>query len=299
MTTVAELAAKAAALADHTETKAGGDFEYTPPQAGLTVARFISYVELGKQKQKPYQGKPKADAEEARLTFELLHPKFNIKEIEVEGGTKKIADQISFNVSIKLGEKASFKKLFNTMARGRAEIKHMAQMLGEPFKVVVVHNEVGEGDKKKVFANLRNPDGSWTMTEAVNEDALAGTRTPINVPPALSPLRIFLWDIPQKEGWDSLYIEGTREVTNDKGEKKEVSKNWLQEKILSATNYPGSALEALLNEVADLSIDPAQAAKETATGAAQEALEALDDKAAGDAKASAEDTAGGLDELGL
>ena len=55
--------------------------------------------------------------------------------------------------------------------------------------------------------------------------------------------RLFLWSAPTQEQWDSLYIEGTYK---DK-EGKERSKNFIQEKILSAHNYAGSKLESMLS----------------------------------------------------
>lgn len=236
---------------DHTETTSGGDFEYTPPAEGVTVGQFIEYIELGKQKQNPYQGKEKPDAEEVRLTFALTHPKKNLKEIEVDGGTKKIQERISFNITLKLGEKAKFKKVFNSMRYGRENITHMAQMLGDKFLLKVSHST--SETTKKVYANLWAEDGSIGISAPRQEDALAGTVTDLrpSIPDALDPIRVFFWDNPTKETWDSLFIDGTRTVKVD-GKEVEQSKNWLQEKIMSASNFPGSALDTMLAGVADI-----------------------------------------------
>jgi len=308
MTSIADLANLAAETTDHTETTQGGDFEYTPAPVGKTVGRFIEYIELGKQKQRPYQGKPKADAEEARITFELVAPK-NIKEIDVEGGKKKIADRVSFNIAIKLGDKAGFKKLFETMRRGRETIKHMAQMLGEGFIIEIVHNEqVVDGKKTgKVFANMKTEAAGWLIAAPVIEDPIAGTKTNVPVPEALSPMKLFLWDHPNKETWDSIFIDGTRTVKKD-GVDVEQSKNWLQHKIMEASNYGGSKLEAMLAGVDNLSIDPETtdtipednaAANQTVDGAAHKATEALAAKQATEAKAAAQTAVSGLAALGL
>ena len=285
--------------ADHTVTTEGGDFEYTLPPAGVTVGRFLSYIELGVHPQGEYQGKKKPDAEVVRLMFELLSPAKNIKEIDVDGGKKKIADQIAFDVTIKLGEKAGFKKLFNAMLYGRQNIKHMARMLGEPFKLFVSHN-ASKKDAKKIYANLKDKDGVWGVSAPVTHDELAGTSSTIPVPEALTARKLFLWDKPTPETWASLFIDGTRTVKEEGKPDREVSKNWLQEKIMSAKNYPGSPLEAMLAGVSELSIDPQpEAAKEPAKSPAAEATEALEKQAEKTTAQAAKDAAGGLAELGL
>lgn len=267
---IAALAAKAAELNDQTDVKEGGDFEYTPPKEGKTIARFIEYIELGKHGQKPFQGTPKPDADEVRLTFELLNEKRgDIKTIEVEGGgTKKIADRISVRMPIKLNDRAKFVKLFRKMAYGRASIKHMAQMLGEPFILTIVHN-AAKDDPKKIYANIADKDGNWTIEPPRYADPMTGESQDISnvVPPALSPLKIFLWDAPDKEQWGALYIDGTKTVKRE-GKDVEVSKNWLQEVLMSAKNYKGSPLDTLLSGLGDLSIEP----EKTGATAALDAL---------------------------
>ena len=289
---IADLANRAAAMVDQTQTKAAGDYDYTPPAAGLTYGRFIEYIELGKQPQRPYQGKPKPDCEEVRITFELLNPKRDIREIEVDGGTKKIADRISVRVPIKLSDKAQFVKLFRKMTYGRDAIKHMAQMLGEPFLITIVHNTSAK-DPNKVYANIRDADGNWLIGPPRHVDPLTGESKDISklIPAELSPQRIFIWDMPDKEQWSSLYIDGTRTVTRD-GKEVEVSKNWIQEVILGAKNFPGSPLAALLSGTDQLSIDP-----ETPTGTgAQAALDALSQDTAGDTSTADDLSALGLDD---
>lgn len=237
---------------DHTETTSAGDFEYTPPEAGVTVGVFIGYIELGKQKQPDYQGKPKPDAEEVRMVFALTHPKKNLKEIEVEGGTKKIQEHIAFNITLKLGEKAKFKKVFNAMRYGRDGITHMAQMLGEKFLLTITHSTSEK--TKKGYANLWNEAGEIGIKAPRQEDALSGTVTDLrpSIPDALEPLKVFFFDNPTKETWDSLFVDGTRTVKGEDGKEVEKSKNWLQERIMSASNYKGSALEVMLSGIGNL-----------------------------------------------
>lgn len=265
---IADLAELAAQTEDQSETKSGGDFEYTIAPAGVGVARFVEYIELGMAKQKPYQGKPKADAEMVRLTFELLSAK-NIREIEVDGVKRTVADRITLTLNKNQGEKAKFKKLFDKMVYGREGIRHYTQMLGQAFLVTITHNADAK-DPKKIYANLNDKDGNYLIgaprMQTQEADALAGTDAVYadissRVPANITPLRIFLWDHPNKACWDSLFIDGERDVKNDKGEVTgKESKNWLQERIKAATNYAGSPLQALLAGVADLPTTEAEAA---------------------------------------
>lgn len=248
---IKDLVNKAKEIEDHSEVQAGGDYTYEPPKAGRTVGRFIEYIELGKHIE-TYDGKPKPAAELVRVTFEFTMPD-RIKEIEVEGGTKKIAERISMTMPKKFTEKAKFFKLFNAMTYGRENITHMAEMLGEAFIFDIKHNTKGEGDKKQTFANIYTA-GAFGIFAPRRVDDLAGTSEDISgqIPPALSPLRIFLWNVPTKETWDTLFIDGESEKKNADGTTTKVSKNWLQERILSATDYVGSGLEQLLNGLREL-----------------------------------------------
>lgn len=247
---IAELAAMAAETEDQTEVVTTS-FDNDPPPAGVTVGRFIEYIELGKHDGGQYQGKPKPDAEYVRISFELLHPNKNIHEYEHEGEKKVRADRVSIRIAKKLSDKAKFKKLFNAMTYGRDSIKHMAQMLGEAFIITIYHNIVEKEGVKKTYVNIDN-DGVYGVKAPFVEDPLEGTKKDVPVREPISPLRLFLFQNPTKETWDSLFIDGTREVKKDGGEVEHVSKNWLQESILSAKNFKGSALEALIGDVADL-----------------------------------------------
>lgn len=245
-----DLLAAAEAGEDQSETVAGGDFVYELPVEGLTVGRLIEYIELGKHPQKPFQGKPKPDCEEVRVTFELLSPAKNIKEIEVNGEKRKVAEYITVKLTKKLGEKASFKSFFNKVTYGRP-IKHLARCLGDAFTLTIVHNTVAgkDGNPDKKYANIRDgKTGEWFIGAPFAVDAITGAKTEYPVPANMNPLKIFLWDNPTKATWDALFIDGEREVKNG-DQVTMVSKNWLQELILSAKDFPGSKLQLLLGGV--------------------------------------------------
>lgn len=251
--TLDQLAELAANAEDQTEVTSGGDYEYTPPPAGKTIGRLIEYIELGKQKQRPYQGKPKPDADMVRFTFELLDPKKHKVEYEVDGEKRTRYNTISFNISKKLATKARFKKLFDALDYGRGN-KHVAKMLGNAYILTVFHNEVEKDGKKTTYANLWDANGNFGIAAPrINKNAADPTQDEdwvdipeARLPKAFSPLRMFLYEIPTKATWDSLFIDGTREIkTGDKVE--QVSKNWLQEMILSASDFTGSPLDVMLS----------------------------------------------------
>lgn len=226
-------------------------FNDEPIAAGKTVGRFIEYIECGKHPQKDYMGKAKPDAEIVRLTFELLHPTKNIKEYEVDGVTQKSGQLISIRLRKTISDKAKFKKLFNKMVYGRDSIKHMAQMLGEAFVIEIYHNVEKVDGKDKLYVNL-DKDGEYGIGAPFVVDAMTEQKTAYNVPAHIRPLKLFLWMNPIKATWDSLFIDGTREQKNADGSVEQISKNWLQELIMSATNFKGSLLHNMLGGVDEL-----------------------------------------------
>ena len=263
---IAELANLAAETEDQTEVQVAGEYERELIPAGVNFGRLVEYIETGKHKQPDYQGKPKPPADMIRVTFELLHPKKSIVEYEHEGEKKVRGQLITLRVKKSLSDKASFKKLFNAMTYGRSDIKHMAQMLGELFLFNVIHNTVKGADGKDVtYANLKD-DSGYKISAPFIIDPVAETKTPIPCREAISPLRIFLWNNPTKETWDSLYIDGTREVKDKDGTVTHVSKNWLQELCMSAVDYEGSALSQMLHDVSDLPLGETGTLDQSALG---------------------------------
>ncbi len=134
----------------------GGDFERSLPPEGETLARFVEYIELGLQAQRPYMGKEKSPADEVSLTFELLSPD-NVHEIEVDGEVKQFNDRVFVTVAKKMSGRAKFKKIFDAMRYGRDDIKHMKKMLGEAFILNIMHSQ-SKTDPNKIYANIGNKD---------------------------------------------------------------------------------------------------------------------------------------------
>lgn len=255
MEAIKALAAAAAAAEDQTETST---FVSEPIAAGPALVRFVDYIEVGLHEGGEYMGKKKPDAEELHLTFEVCSPK-HLRESD----DKKWFPRITVKVKKKKNDKATFTKLIKKMIYGREGISHMLQMLGEVFMARIVHNTVEDKQgKKRVYENLTTEDGEWTIASPIHEDPVSGKITQMDVPAELkeflSPCRAFVFDMPSKEQWDSIYIEGTytRKVKEgDEMVEREFSKNFLQNRILEAKNFPGSAVEAMLAGLGDLPVN--------------------------------------------
>lgn len=271
------LGAKAAANgADQTKSVAGGG-DYTPPAAGPGLARFVGYVEIGKQKG-TFKGAPTVK-EKVLLIFELVGKRHAVADGEQP-------HRITVEETYSLNEKANFFKLFQRM-NYRQDAQHIVQLLGEGYKVEVVHDKwTGKDDKERTSAVLRSAAG-YTIAPPRKEDEDSATGwVDVAVPPAQSALRCFLWNEADMQQWGSLFIEGEYpERKDDKGVVTAAakSKNVLQHKVMSAVNFQGSPIHTLLaaNGVAldlpapgedpDAREDEPAAAQTPATPAAKEA----------------------------
>ena len=224
----------------------GPDIKYEPPKAGPCVARFISYVEVGKQEPRKKGKFYKGPQETAIIQFELRGKK-HATEIETDGKKSIIYPIITETVTISNSAKSWFYKMLHAMDYGRGNV-HMAMMLGEGFKLNILHNEVEKDGKKVVYANIRDEHG-WKISAPVSEvedpDSGEMVTKPLNVPEPVNPLRMMLWDSPTQEQWDSLFVDGTRTVKVD-GKDVEQSKNWLQNMIVEGPAFKGSAIEVML-----------------------------------------------------
>lgn len=235
---------------------------------GNALALFIGYIELGDQFKK---GNAKFKSEDryvpqVRLIFELTG-KDNEYEIEVDGVKKTVYDRISFTVTKGFNSKGDFKKISNAMAWGR-EIKHLSALLGESFILTVVHGK--SADNKKTYVNLRQDfDSPWLIGAPAVTDPVTKKVTRYKAPAGSGEYKLFLWNMPNQEMWDDLFIDGEKESAiyeesvNEKGEKSFTktdktemkSKNYWQELLLSADNLAGSPLDLMLGGVADLPTD--------------------------------------------
>lgn len=287
---LAEMAELAAEFEDQTQETEHSDFD-NRPEAGVTVGRLISYIELGKHDGGSYQGKKKADADKVRIEFELLGPK-NIVEFEKDGVKQQFGQTVSITLKKSLSDKAKFRKLFKKLQYGRDDKKHIAQMIGEAFIIMIYHNKVTKDGKELTYVNL-DLDGEYGISAPFQVDPITRVKTAYDIKAHTQPLRLFLWDRPQPSMWDSLFIDGTweKKTTDDKGVETttNVSKNFLQELILSAKNYAGSPLHTMLNGLVDLPTSEAEVQSENPApvGVQQEQQKAAEQPASNEAEIAA------------
>lgn len=246
--------AKLAALAiekgkDMTVATTGGGGDYVPPAEGPTRVRFVGYVELGKQSD-PFQGKPR-NRDKALMVFELSGPKHppTVK----DDGTK-LPIRLTVEESVSLNEKAWFFKIFQQLNySGKA--KHIVQLLGDAYRATVYHRKFKFKDGREgIDAEFRNKTNGYSFQapryEVNGPDGPTGEFAVLAVDPAITPLKCFLWDHPDMEQWNSLFIEGEYPERKDEKTgvvlKKAKSKNVYQIRIKQAANFIGSPIHALL-----------------------------------------------------
>lgn len=262
---IAELAALSADHEDYTKPSEGAVFERELPVAGVCLLRFREYIELGVQKTASAMYPKKKPAMKARFIFELVTPKHVVEVESAEGVKTRFGHVVAVTCVISKDAKATYMKIFKQLNwAGKAKVP--AQLLGQPYKAKIFHNydEKDMKDGKPVdgakpkWANL-NSDGVFSFEAPRNIDPLSETITEIPVPEMLGAVRLFLWDIPMKKCWDSLFVDGTFTKTID-GKEVEVSKNWLQNIILESQSYEGSKLQLMLqgaDELEDLPTEDA------------------------------------------
>lgn len=229
---IASVVAQAAATSQDMNVSVKGGGNYEPPAAGVCRLRLIGYIEIGKHENR-IPNKPAKIEDQVQLVFELSGPKHPAKTLE-DG--KVIPHRLTITVAKSLNEKANFYKLFKRMNYS-GDAKIMAQLLGRSFLGTVVHDVKGEGADRKVYARLKD-DAGYTVRPPVVDDPETGETRTIEAAPQISPTRLFLWDMPSKEMWDSLFIDGAY----DDGK----SKNTIQDKIKSALNWDGSSMWNIL-----------------------------------------------------
>ena len=235
-------AAAAAAGIDMTKSVGGGGGDYTPPAEGPCRLRLVGYVEVGKHERK-IKGVPKVE-NQVLLVFELSGKNHEPRDVNGE----KVPYRITVKLNLSLNEKATFFKLFQRMNYA-GDASHMVQLLGRPFLGTVYHRKwKGTDGKERVEAELSNKADGFSIRppRRQNED---DEWVPVEVAPALSELRAFIWQLADEEQWASLFIDGEYPArTDDKGEvvAKAKSKNVFQNTIRSAMNFEGSPIAAVL-----------------------------------------------------
>lgn len=251
---IARLANAAGADTDHTKAPEHRDIERAVAAPGKALARLREYIEIGKHDTKSALYPNKTPERKARFIFELCTPR-HIQVIKQEGKEDLLIPHV-LAVTVTMPPtgkpahpKSAYAKLFGKLNYD-GKLTHPAQALGRAFIIDIIagyDKDDYEGGKpkegaKQKYANFKDADGAFLVSAPRVTDPLTNDVTEVNVPEIKGALKIFLYDRPTKETWDSLFIEGT---TTDK-DGKTVSKNWLQELILKALDFQGSKLQELL-----------------------------------------------------
>lgn len=220
--------------------KPEGSSDYVPPVEGLAYARFVGYFEIGEHDD--IREGTTCLTDRVDLVFELSGP--NHPPRRLADGTL-VPLRITVQETLSLSDKANFFKLFGQMNyAGKAT--HMAQLLGEPFLVEVFHRKSADG--KKVYANLKGPNGYNVRGTSV-QDPLSGKTVHIDVDPAITEIKLFVWATADEEDWYDLYIPGQYDEQRDAAGNLITparSKNVIQERIMSAKNWPQHPLAGVV-----------------------------------------------------
>lgn len=219
------IAAAASTGPDMTEAQKGGGGARTLPD-GYAFGQLVEYIEFGNQPQK-YDGVAKDPAPVMQLGFALT-------------GTGYANDDGSpyllrtYTMALSRNEKAKAFLLFKALNWKGDGRTHFAQLLGEKFLVKITQSTPKAPAKPRSIIDLK---GFLPPLDPV-------TKMPYPISDAPDTMyRLFLWDQPTIEGWNSLHIEGEFEAKDGMPAR---SKNFVQEEILSATDFSGSPLEQLL-----------------------------------------------------
>lgn len=220
------------------ETKGGGAKRLLPE--GYTLARLCEYIEYGDQPQE-YQGETKAPAPEIQLGFELYG-----EDYLNEDGTPYVEHCYPFSVT--RTAKSNAFKMFKIM-NWQGDKTRWLELVGKPFIVKVVQYLAADKKTKRSKIDL--------LSTLPPLDTLS--KKPHQVQPlTIENLRVFLWDNPQLAHWDGLEIK---------------SNNFIQEGILGAVNFAGSALESLLMGEGREIIIPVKKDKKAEAGTAAKAAQ--------------------------
>lgn len=221
---VVATAVESAVMTDMSVASVGGQGGKLYPE-GYAYARLTEYVEIGDVVQE-FNGEAKSPAPHMYLGFAIWGAGYQNE----DGTPGRIT---TYDLSLSNNGKAKAFKLFKRM-NWRSTATNFAQMLGDAFVLKIAHHTAkAPGSKPRSIIDL---DGMLPPVDPITQAAY-----PIPEAPDTA-YKLFLWDTPTPETWATLFIDGKR----DDG----TSKNWLQEKVMEATNFVGSPLDIMLGGVA-------------------------------------------------
>jgi len=192
-------------------------------ETGQYLGAIVGYIDLGDQPEE-FQGKFNGVFPCVRLEVAVFPPQ--------EDGTLStdpviVAEREMF---FKNNERATSFRAFKALNyQNDPQFRHFAQAFMRPYLFTIT---------KRIAKQSQNPYNiiDWPKTVPAVDPM---TRKPYSLPEIDDKFKVvFLWNNPVKEMWDKLHIEGTF----DDGK----SKNFIQETIINAKNFHGSAVDLML-----------------------------------------------------
>lgn len=218
---------------------AGGGFARRLLPEGYALGRLVELIEFGNQPQQ-YMGKAKDPKPEVQLGFALYGKKVDpttrqvIDAWENEDGTPYI--ERMYPMALDNFQKARAVAIFSLLNwEGKAH--NFWDLLGQAFLVKIIHkDEKKDGKPTGKKRSMIDPKGFLPPINPVD-----GSLVTVPVPEDKF-YRIFSWDAPTMADWDALKIDGKDDATDE----EKLKANFVQNKIVSALNFPGSPLDQLL-----------------------------------------------------
>ena len=209
----------------------GGQAQRVLPE-GHCDARLIQVIEYGMQPQS-MKGVPCDPAHDTQLVFALYGPGISEGEgVEPDQQGKPYIMRL-FPFKISQNEKANSFMLFKALNwKGTATC--FAQLIGESYLAKIITHKPDAAGVAKGYKESSRIDNKGFLPPIDPR-----SKKPYDIAmPDESYFKLFLWAKPTKAAWDSMHIEGTNEDGS--------SKNFVQNKILGALDFAGSALEQML-----------------------------------------------------
>ena len=198
-------------------------FERVVLEAGQYLGAIVAYIDLGDQEER-YKN-------EVKGVFPCVRMEVAVFPVGEDGTLSKdpviIPERELF---IKTNERAKSFIAFKALNyQNDPKFRHFAQAFMRPYLFTVA---------KRVSKTTNKPYNTidWAKTQPAVDPM---TRKPYQLPEVDDKFKVvFLWNNPTKQMWDKLYIEGEFEDGR--------SKNFIQEQIINAKNFHGSAVDLML-----------------------------------------------------
>lgn len=191
-------------------------------ETGQYLGAIVQYLDMGNHFE-VYKEEKKGPFPKIRMSVAV----FDVDEYGDLETTPVLIHDIG--MFVKRNERSKSYKAFRALNyTNDARFTHFAQAFMKPYLFKV--------EKRRSKAGKEYNSIDWAATQpAINPI----NRRPIPLPEIDDSLkRVFLWNNPTMEQWEKLYVEGEFDDGN--------SKNFLQEEILNATDFHGSAVDLML-----------------------------------------------------